>query len=337
MDNILQALKTHFGEYLSGEKLAKNSGITRAGVWKQIEHLRELGYTIESSPRHGYKLTALTPDLHPYEIQDGLATHVFGKEIFFQKEVDSTNRLARNLAYQGAREGTLVIAENQTQGKGRMGRRWDSKPGLGVWFSLILRPQVSMEALAGITILAAVVLSKAIDATCRFRPEIKWPNDLVFQGRKLAGILAEVSGEIDRIHYVVLGIGINVNHRADDFPPDLAEKAGSLAQSCTVGISRKLVLQTFLADFEKAYHNSFILGRMDEIIAFAKENSATLGKRVSVDQGFGKVHSGVARDLDNDGSLWLETASGGRVKIHSGELIENANSPKLAERTGDRQ
>jgi BirA family biotin operon repressor/biotin-[acetyl-CoA-carboxylase] ligase len=322
MEQVLKILKENRGEYVSGEILAQNSGITRAAIWKQLVRLREIGYLIESSPRKGYRLMSLTPVLHPLEIKDGLATKCFGQAIYQQLEVDSTNKWAKTLAGEGAAEGTLVIVENQTSGRGRLGRNWVSAPGLGLWFSLILRPKVSTSALAGLTLLTAVSMAKAIAKVAGVQTQIKWPNDITYNGRKLVGILAELSGEMDRVNYLVMGVGVNINHSESDFPPELAGMATSLKIIKGQDCSRCLVLQAFLKEFETAYTALPDLG-ISGLLAYAKLHSATLGKAVKVVQGEGFVE-GEAVDLETDGSLLLKKTDGTITRIYSGDLIEKS-------------
>jgi BirA family biotin operon repressor/biotin-[acetyl-CoA-carboxylase] ligase len=262
--------------------------------------------------------------LHPLELKDGLNTIFFGQVIYQQLEVDSTNKWAKNLASEGAVDGTLVIAESQTCGRGRLGRSWASAPGLGLWFSLILRPKISTAALAGINLLAAVSMAKAIYQVTGVQVQIKWPNDLVYNGRKLAGILAEISGEMDLVNYLVLGMGINVNHTESDFPPELAGLATSLKIIKQDECSRLLILQAFLGEFEAAY-NMLGESRMAKPLIYAKHHSATLGKTVKIAQGPGKILEGEAVDLELDGSLLLKEANAVITRIYSGDLIEKEN------------
>jgi BirA family biotin operon repressor/biotin-[acetyl-CoA-carboxylase] ligase len=325
LERILQILKAHQGEFVSGERLAEAAGITRAAIWKQIRQLREFGYLIESLPRRGYNLLDSTQALHPYELKTGLATRVFGQVIDYHETVDSTNLRAKRLARQGAAEGTVVVAERQNQGRGRLGRGWASRAGQGLWLSLILRPRVGTAELAVITLLTAVTMARAIKRATGIQVRIKWPNDLLYEDAKLAGILAELNGELDRVNYLIVGIGLNVNHLAEDFPPELAGRATSLRQIGGVPVDRKVVFRHFLAEFEKEYAR---LGTkaLAGIIDYACEYSATLGRQVTVSQGFDRTLTGKAVDLDHDGSLWLETAAGERVRVFSGEIIEMESS-----------
>ena len=332
METILRILKENQGQYVSGERLAKISGITRAGIWKQVEQLREIGYVIDSVPHKGYCLAALTTGLHPLELSDSLNTAYIGKKIYYQPEVDSTNQWARSLAAQGEAEGTVVVAETQTRGKGRLGRSWASAPGLGLWISIILRPRVSPAELAVITIIAAVAAAQAIYRTSGIQVQIKWPNDLVYQDRKLGGILAELNGEMDLVHYLILGIGINVNHEAADFPSELAQKAISLKMiRGGAEISRKELLGEFLREFEESYISlagsegarGGLPGRTHPFIEYATRHSATLGKKVRISQGHGRIHEGEALGLEPDGSLKMKDESGNIIIVHSGEIVES--------------
>ncbi|HEY8463152.1 MAG TPA: biotin--[acetyl-CoA-carboxylase] ligase [Bacillota bacterium] len=322
MEQIIQILKANQGEYVSGEQLAQSAGITRAGVWKQISRLREIGYLIEAAPRRGYKLLNLTKALHPFEIKAGLQTKLFGQTIDYHKETGSTNLQARKLAAQGATEGTIVLAESQTSGRGRLGRTWSSRPGLGLWFSLILRPRISTAELAVITVLTAVTLSRAIYRVTGIQVQVKWPNDLMYHGAKLAGILAELNGEMDRVNYLIIGIGLNVNHGPADFPLELRNKATSLRMIKPVDFDRKKILQRFLEEFEASYFGLGQQGQIAELIDYARQHSATLGRQVTINQGFGKILTGTALDLDWDGSLWLKNPEGQLIRVYSGEIIE---------------
>jgi BirA family biotin operon repressor/biotin-[acetyl-CoA-carboxylase] ligase len=323
LQRIIQVLKEHSGDYVSGEILAELSGITRAGIWKQINQLREMGYEISSSPRKGYCLSKV-PELNPFEILDGLKTVRFGRIIHFQPETDSTNRWAKRLAAEGENEGALCLTESQTQGRGRLGRSWFSAPGKGLCFSLILRPKITSAQLAGMTILTAVSMAQAIYNVTEIKVLIKWPNDLVFEGRKLAGILAEVNGEADLINYLIIGLGMNVNQKADEFPDELKPLATSLRLIKGSSLSRRLILQEFLRIFETNYDTLSNDG-LQKIINYAKENSATLGKVVNISQGYGRVLTGEAVDLDSDGSLWLKEPSGSMTLVYAGEIIQDTD------------
>lgn len=254
-------------------------------------------------------------------LKTSLKATFIGQTLYYREEVDSTNFWAKRLAEEGAPEGTLVIAESQTQGKGRLGRSWVSPPGLGLWISIILRPGINSAVLAGITTVTAVAMAEAIHSLTGIWIQLKWPNDLYGAGRKLAGILAEMKGDQDQIHFLVVGIGVNVNHLPDDFPADLAGKAISLRILTGNMVSRPELLGEFLNRFEAAYTTITDQG-LKRAIAYARRHSITLGKTVTINRGFGEQITGEAVDLDGDGSLWLKKAGGELIKINSGEIIE---------------
>ncbi|HEX3046478.1 MAG TPA: biotin--[acetyl-CoA-carboxylase] ligase [Bacillota bacterium] len=258
----------------------------------------------------------LKSDLKTY-----LKTAMMGRTLYYQAEVDSTNLWARRLAEQGAPEGTLVIAESQSKGKGRLGRSWASPPGLGLWISFILRPRINLAALAGITTVTAVAMAEAVYTVTGIQLQLKWPNDLWGAGRKLGGILAEVKGEQEQINFLVVGIGVNVNHLLTDFPVELDGKATSLRILKGDKVSRPELLGEFLTRFEAAY--GAISGQgLTQAIEYARLHSITLGKTVTINRGFGEKITGEAVDLEQDGSLWLKCTGGEMMKLHSGEIIE---------------
>jgi BirA family biotin operon repressor/biotin-[acetyl-CoA-carboxylase] ligase len=263
-------------------------------------------------------------DLKSY-LKNHLKTALMGQTLYYQEEVDSTNLWARRLAEQGALEGTVVIAESQTQGKGRLGRSWVSPPGLGLWVSFILRPRITPKALAGITTVTAVAMAEAVYTVIGIQLQLKWPNDLWGAGRKLAGILAEMKGEQEQINFLVVGIGVNVNHLPIDFPAELNGKATSLRILKGDKVSRLELLGEFLNRFETAYITITDRG-LPEAIEYARRHSVTLGKTVTIDRGFGEQITGEAIDLDGDGSLWLKKAGKEMIKVNSGEIIEAVES-----------
>jgi BirA family biotin operon repressor/biotin-[acetyl-CoA-carboxylase] ligase len=216
-------------ESLSGEELSRRVGCSRAAVWKQIEELRKQGYEIEAKPRQGYRLRYRPDRVAPEEIYPHLQTERLGCEIRYVESTPSTQNIAHQWAKDGAPEGAVVIAEEQVNGRGRMGKAWHSPPRTGIWMSLILRPPISLAEASQLTLLASVGVQEAISKETNLPTKIKWPNDILVQGKKVCGILTEIRGEQDRIHYVIMGIGMNVNTEAKDFPEELANVGTSLA------------------------------------------------------------------------------------------------------------
>ena len=310
--------------FVSGELLAARVGLSRAGVWKRLHRLKALGYVIEGEPRRGYRLVATPDKLLPEEILHGLGTKTLRGPIYHFETAISTNDTAKVLGTQGATEGTLVVAETQTAGRGRLGRYWLSPPGLGIYASVLLRPPLPPTELPQITLSTAVAVVRALTRAVGVTPGIKWPNDLILKGKKLGGILTEMETESDQIRYLVVGMGLNVNN--PDFPPELSGTATSLLQEEERRFSRLAILQAWLEEFEALY-TEFLDRGFPEILEEWKQYSVTLGKYVAVRQGPRQVE-GLALEVAEDGALVLETARGEVVKVTSGEItVESAGMP----------
>ena len=307
---------------ISGEGLAAQLGLTRAAVWKRVNRLKARGYVIEGSPRRGYRLLAVPDKLLPEEVLEGLKTRVFTGPVHHFETLNSTNDLAKELAAQGAPEGTVVVAEAQTGGRGRLGREWNSPPGLGLYVSLVLRPMLPPMELPQITLTTAVAVVRAVRRVAGLAPEIKWPNDLLLNGKKLGGILTEMETESDRIRHVVVGLGLNVNNPG--FPPELAATATSLTLAAGRALSRVHLLQAWLEEFEALY-GRFLNQGFPEILEEWKASAVTLGKTVTVRQGPREI-SGQALDVAPDGALLLRTANGEMVRVTSGEITPGSSA-----------
>lgn len=315
---ILDLLAT--GEYVSGEDLATRLGITRAAVWKQLKTLRELGYEIVASSGKGYLLQARPDRLYPWEVTKNLHTKVMGRHIEYYDRISSTNQRAKELLAESPVEGTLILAEEQTAGRGRLGRNWFSPPGSALYSTLILKPQLPPYDLPKLTLVAAVALSKTIARELHERPLIKWPNDLYLQGKKISGILTELSGELGRVEFLLLGVGVNVNQHPEDFPEEIREKAGSLRSILgkEEKISRSGLLRSYLQILEDEYFKALRKG-FAETLAYCRQYSATLGRQVEVSDGE-RVLRGKAVMIEEDGSLTLEVESGARTRVFSGDV-----------------
>lgn len=207
---VLSFLKSHNTEYLSGQDLSDVLKISRVAVWKHIKKIREMGYKIESKQKLGYRLESSTDKLLPWEISSGLKTKMFGRRVYYFDSVDSTQNQAMKMASEQASHGTLIIAEKQTSGKGRLGRRWISPRG-GIWLSIILHPKFDISAITLFPIASALALSNAIEKTLNVKSELKWPNDITINGKKVAGMLVDASIESNKIENMILGVGINYN------------------------------------------------------------------------------------------------------------------------------
>ncbi|MDN5345181.1 MAG: BirA family transcriptional regulator, partial [Clostridia bacterium] len=278
---MLEFLRLHRGEYISGEDLSRQLAITRTAVWKHIRALRQEGYQIDAQTRRGYCLLA-TPDcFYPEEVAADLRTSWLGRNLYYYEEVGSTNLVARELADGGAPEGTVVIAESQTDGRGRRGRSWLSPPRRGIWFSVVLRPRMAPAQAAQLTLLAAVAIAAAIRQQTGLPPGIKWPNDLLVGGRKVCGILTEIKAEMDAIEYIVIGAGLNVNLEAPDFSPEVRPLATSLYLELGRPVTRLPLLQGILWQLEQWYERWQEEG-FPPVRRAWKEASVTLGREVEV-------------------------------------------------------
>jgi len=314
---LLQALRE--GGHISGEELGKRLKMTRTAIWKRVNKLRGLGYEIASSPRRGYSLVSVPDLLLPEEIEPGLHTNIFGRQIIFYHELSSTQGAAKELARQGAEEGTVVISEIQSQGKGRKGRVWSSAPGQGIQISVILRPRLKPAQSIQIPLVAGVAVAQAIAEVTPLKPRIKWPNDLIVGGKKVGGILTEMSAEIDRIDYVVLGIGLNVNTPKALFPKEIKEIATSLAEELGGPVSRVRLLQSFLEEFEGLY-GEFTTSGFQSIRERWKAMSNTIGAWVELSDVDGGKMKGKILDMDADGALLLQKRDKSIERILAGDV-----------------
>lgn len=316
-DALISALKKEHGRWVSGEELSRNLSVSRSAVWKQVRKLKDLGYIIDSSPKKGYVLRETTKLMLPSEIRDGLETHLFGqKEICHLLETDSTNRVAKDLAAQGWAEGSVIISEQQSKGRGRIGRSWFSPRGEGVYLSMILRPPISPNDAPRITLLSGVALAEALLIQTPLDAHIKWPNDILVGNRKLAGVLTEISAEMDAIFYVVVGIGINVN--IGKFPPELANKGTSIYLETAEECSRLDLVRTFLKYFE-IYYEHFLREGFRPVLDRCRELSHMKGQKVQVEMA-GRKMVGHVLDIDEEGHLVLQDLAGGVNRIFSGSV-----------------
>ncbi|MFZ7103097.1 MAG: biotin--[acetyl-CoA-carboxylase] ligase [Peptococcaceae bacterium] len=305
-------------DYISGERLSELCGVSRTAIWKQINNLKKEGYKIDTQPRTGYLLKSRPDKFIKAEILAELATLNWGENIYTFAEVDSTNNVAKKLAAEGRPEGTIVVAERQLQGKGRLGRTWVSPTGKGIWVSLILRPDILPTASPQITFVLAVAMVKALKKSLNITPKIKWPNDILIDGKKVAGILTELSAEIERVNYIIVGIGVNANQNPADFPAEFREKATSLKSVLGREIPRVKVLQGMLEEIESTYQE-YLRGDFSTVIKEWKANSLTIGQEVEVIMGAEKI-AGNAVDVDHDGCLIVRDAGGELHRIIAGDV-----------------
>ncbi|MDP3258952.1 MAG: biotin--[acetyl-CoA-carboxylase] ligase [Thermodesulfovibrionales bacterium] len=323
-EGIVRMFKEKDG-FISGEEMSRRLGITRAAFWKKIKALRERGYVIEGSTAKGYRLIK-TPEFSVEELKI-LIKGDFGKEIIFHESIDSTNTLAMELAEKGVPHGTVVIADRQLKGKGRLGRTWFSPPKGNIYMSVIVRPEIEPKDATLLTIMSAISCARAVRNLTGIEVKIKWPNDLMVSERKLGGILTEMKSDQDRIVFAVIGIGINVNASLDAFPSDVRAATASVIEELRKGkgikgdspeISRTLIIAAILNELER-WFKVLIKGGRIQLINEWKKLSSTLGRKVKVVSGKDAI-SGIAGDIDDEGMLILRLPSGGLKKISAGDV-----------------
>jgi BirA family biotin operon repressor/biotin-[acetyl-CoA-carboxylase] ligase len=304
-------------EYTSGEALSDKLGLSRTAVWKHVESLRHKGYRIEAVPARGYRLLEIPDRLTSLELTPLLTTHDIGRVIHYRERLDSTNDLASKLASEGAFHGEVVVADEQTAGKGRRGRKWASPGGVNLYFSVVLRPELPPHRAPELTLLAAVAAAEVLrEAGAQVR--IKWPNDLHLGERKIAGILTELSAEPDRIHFAVLGMGVNLNSAPSDYPEEIGEMAVSLAEARGRRVPRAPFAVALWARLEQWLEVHADRG-FAPVRAAWREMSSTLGQQVLVQTGERELQ-GVAEDIDDSGALILRTANGAAERIVAGDV-----------------
>jgi BirA family biotin operon repressor/biotin-[acetyl-CoA-carboxylase] ligase len=313
---VLAFLAEAVDDFVSGEAISDKLGLTRAAVWKHVEALRGQGYRIEAVPARGYRLAAVPDRLTPLELRPLLNTHDVGRVVHWFEEIGSTNDRAKELADDGAEHGAVVIAEAQTAGRGRRGRNWASPPRRNLYFSVVLRPDLPPARAPELTLVGSVALCDAL-RQAGVQAGIKWPNDLLVSGRKIAGILTELAAEPDKVDWVVLGAGVNVNARREDFPEEVRREATSLFLERGQPAPRVLFAAACFTALETW------LDRHDEegfgVIREAwRERSVTLGREVLVTVD-GRELAGVAEDIDETGALLVRTAAG-LERVLSGDV-----------------
>ena len=315
--HVLSALRNTSG--VSGGELARKLGVSRAAVWAHIEELRSIGYDIEASPHLGYRLLSVPDVLHAADMYSRLGkTRVIGREIQVFEETTSTNDVVTRLAQDGVKEGVVVFAESQTKGRGRRGREWTSPARKGLWFSVLLRPAIQPQAATQLTIASATALARAITLHTGIVPEIKWPNDILIGGKKLAGILTEMSAELDHLNEVILGIGINVNSELSDFPIALRKIATSLRIEAGHMVDRAGLAVVILRELDRDYER-IKNGEFEVVAEQWQQHCTTIGAQVSIRVG-DRVVRGRAEALDADGALLLRGQHGHLERIVGGDV-----------------
>lgn len=316
-EQILRLLKENSDDFLSGEDISDKFGVSRAAIWKHMNTLKEEGYEIESVSRKGYKLIE-SPDILTYiEVEEYLHTEYIGRNIRYFETIDSTNIKAKEIAYE-SEEGTVVISEEQTLGRGRLGRSWVSPKGKGIWMSILLKPKIDPMKVAKITQIGAAAVSLAIQ-DLGIESSIKWPNDIVINGKKVCGILTEMSCELNMINYVIMGVGINVNLDSEDFQGEVSKVGTSLKIETGEKINRKELLGLFLNRFEELYIPFVEKNDFSNTLKICREKSILIGKEVKLIRA-SEERKGKVVGLNDDGELEVDYGNGVVENVLSGEV-----------------
>lgn len=321
---VLRFLQAHDTEYLSGQDLSDVLKISRVAVWKHIKKIRELGYTVESKQKRGYRLLTSSDMLLPWEITSNLQTDTIGQTAYYFESVDSTQDQALKMAEDSANDGAVIVAAKQTRGRGRNKRRWVSPKG-GIWISMILQPKFDVSMATLFPIASSLALSLAIEKTCAVRPELKWPNDLTVNGKKIAGMLVDVLLESNRIESLVLGVGINFNVNVRQIEESLKGTPNFYGAASLDGQKNNIkpiqLVQTFLVELEKVYK---LLGakQTKNIISKWTARSSTIGRNVELNTDSSeKTIKGRAVRIDEDGALIIVLKNNKTHKVIAGDVV----------------
>ena len=314
--NILTLLRSQ-QEYISGQELCDNFGVSRTAIWKAVNSLKEDGYEIEAVKNKGYMLISYPDVISKSEIASRLKTKWIGKELYYYEETLSTNLDAKTLAQKGVADGTVVVADCQTKGCGRRGRDWESPKGTSISFSIVLRPNIEPNTAPMITLIKAMAVVKALEEVCALESKIKWPNDVVVNGKKVCGILTEMSVETDYIHYVVVGTGINVNQ--ESVPEELKQKATSLRIEKGRKIVRADVLEHVLYWFEYYYEIFLNTGDLSALKDEYNQMLVSLQKEVNVLDPKGN-YQGISQGINEKGELVVQLKDGTIQNVYAGEV-----------------
>jgi BirA family biotin operon repressor/biotin-[acetyl-CoA-carboxylase] ligase len=320
-EQIRQWFIEHREQYVSGEQLSRQFGVSRNAIWKQIQQLRKEGYIFEAIPNKGYKLQYTPAPLNISKMIGGLQTRTFGKKIHYFHQIDSTQTKALEIIEKGASEGEVVIAEMQTAGRGRMGRKWHSPPAKGIWMSIILTPSIPVHHISQLSLLVALAMCRAIRRIGIEEVGIKWPNDLLVRGKKVSGVLLESASEDERLRYVIVGIGISVNLQLSDYPLDMQPIATSLAIELGRDVDREQLFLLCLEELEDLYH-LYMENGFKPIQSSWEALSVSLHRPIRIQQGL-EVIEGVAESLDDSGGLVVRKSSGEQIIVYSGLLEHN--------------
>jgi len=316
---ILRLFREAGSGFVSGELISRELQVSRTAVWKHINGLRDAGYIIEAIPSRGYHLLSSPDILSVEEVREKLNTTRIGRQLVCLPETTSTNADAFHLAEAGAEDGTAVIADAQSGGKGRRGRVWSSPAGVNLYCSVVLRPAIMPHEAPQLTFLSAVAVARAIEQTTALRPEIKWPNDVLINGRKVAGLLNEMSAETDRVNFIILGIGVNLNMTLVQFPADVRTPATSLLLEQGLPVNRAQFAATMLGELDRLY-TDFLRHGFGPVRDEWQQRCNANGREIVVSEAGVVTVRGMFQGIDGDGALLVQSPGGMVERILSGDV-----------------
>ena len=315
---ILSFLKSHKAEFLSGQDMSDVLKISRVAVWKDIKKIRSLGYKIESKQNLGYRLVDTTKLLLPWEVTQNLDTKFLGKKVYYFSTIDTTQNFAMKIVRRNNMNGTIIIAKKQTGGRGRMKRKWKSPVG-GIWLSIILHPKFGISFTTLVPIAISLALCMAIEKTLKIKPELKWPNDVTLNGKKVAGVLVDASIVSNEIEYMIIGVGINFKIKPTELANTIKKTPNFYGVTTLVkkDVNSLPLLHQFLYELENIFH-MIDSKHIKKIVNQWTKRSSTIGRNVSIVTGNGRI-SGKAVKIDTDGALII--SNGKKVeKILAGDI-----------------
>ncbi len=316
--DLLDAFTNAGADFLSGQHIAEVIGCSRTAVWKHIEELRKEGFELEAVRRKGYRIVKTPEMITADELRLGLTTEFIGKNLHYEETVESTQKIAHRLAYDNAPEGTVIIAEEQVSGRGRMDRKWHSPKYTGIWMSIILRPNIPLPKAPQLTLLTAVAIVQAIEERTGLLPEIKWPNDILLNGKKVTGILTELEAEADRINSIIIGMGINVNQTNEDFPNELKGIATSILIEKGEKVLRADLIKGIFTKLEKLYLLYLAEGFLP-IKLLWESYAISIGRNITA-RTLSHSIFGKAQGITDDGVLMIEDEHGKIHHVYSADI-----------------
>ncbi len=318
-NQLIQLLAKNNEEYISGQVLSEKLNISRSAVWKHMKELEKDGYVIEAKSKRGYRFVSYPEKISENTVQWGLQTNWLGQKVIHREVTSSTQIIAHKVAKEQKGHGTIVIADEQVSGRGRMNRNWHSKKGDGMWMSMILQPPLPPYLAPQLTLLTAVALTETIEKLTGLTPRIKWPNDILFDNeKKCAGILTELQAEQDKIQYVIIGVGLNINQQKNDWPEDVQKRATSLQIETGKQWPIRKIIQYFLSSFESLYDEYMKQGFL-AVKTKWESYGFKIGDWITIRQ-LDKTRQAVFYGLADDGALLIKNEAGDVERLYSGEI-----------------